>query len=152
MKQQTIKEAISDESKFQEADYRLYLIRDGETVFYIGQSQNTHNRLLSHLGLYGRSGPSSIGQFIREHVPQSNSWVFEQYTLKECEPFILAYRATNASGHMQAFYRTYGHRYNVDDAEEALIKHYRPCFNAAMNPDPMPLPKRYQPSNDSYSK
>ena len=55
MKQQTIKEVLSEVGGIQEADYRLYLMRDDETVFYVGQSRNPHNRFLSHLGMDRRS-------------------------------------------------------------------------------------------------
>jgi len=106
--------------------YRIYVIRDGETVFYVGQSHNPHNRLLEHMAL-SRTQPSLIGTFIRENAPASGAWVFEQYTLDDCSEVV-------------------GRCRDVDDAEEALIKLHRPYFNAAMNPYPLPLPMRYKSS------
>ena len=143
MKQQTIKEVLSEDGDVQEADYRLYLVREGETVFYVGQAKNTYNRLLAHLGMDGRSAPSAIGQLILENVPVSDAWLFEEYTLEEGEAFVTAYRATLPQ-QMQAFYRENGSGYDVDLAEDAMIKLYRPCLNTALNPDPTPLPEQYQ--------
>jgi hypothetical protein len=121
MKQQTIKEVLSENGGIQEADYRLYLMRDGETVFYVGQSRNPHNRFLSHLGMDGRSSPSEIGRFIRKNASASDAWLFEQYTLEEA-----------------------GDHSSSDAAERALIARYRPCFNTMANPDRSPLPARYR--------
>src|SRR5712692_7337424 len=99
----------------------------------------------------GRSAPSAIGQLILENAPVSGTWLFEEYTLEECETFVTAYRAT-LSEHIQAFYQELGNPYNVDLAEDAMIKLYRPCLNTAMNPDPLPLPERYQhPPENPYS-
>jgi len=114
-----------------------------ETVFYVGQSHNTYNRLLAHLGLDGRSGPNVLGRLILDHAPRSDGWHFEEYTLEECRPFVLAYRVTLPEP-MQAFYQSLGNHYDVDLAEEALMKLHRPCLNTAMNPNPPPLPERYQ--------
>jgi hypothetical protein len=122
-----IKKVEAEKLGEQAEDYRLYLIHDGETVFYVGQSQNPYNRFLAHMGLAGRNAPSEVGTFIRENAPASGDWTFEQYTLEDCSQVIEACR-------------------NVDDAEEALIKLYRPYFNAAANPDPVPLPARYKSS------
>ena len=129
MKQQTIKDTLSQGGGIQEADYRLYLIRDGETVFYVGQSRNPHNRFLSHLGMDGRSSPSEIGRFIRKNAPTSDAWLFEQYTLEEV-----------------------GDHSSVTTAERALIARYRPCFNTTANPDRLPLPAQYKDIHSDENK
>ncbi len=143
MKRQTIKEVLAHEAGLQEAEYHLYIIREDETVFYIGQAGNTYNRLLYHLGWLGQSGATHVGQFILDQAPQSDTWLFEQYTVEECAPFVLAYQATFPED-IQAFYRAYPAKPNVNDAEEALIKLHRPCLNTAMNPQPPPLPEKYR--------
>lgn len=66
-------------------------------------------------------GPSKVGTFIRENAPASGSWFFEQYTLEGCSEIV-------------------GKCRGVDEAEEALIKRYRPYFNMACNPDLASLP------------
>ncbi len=137
MKQQTIKEWVKQVFKetpgTKEEDYRLYVIRDpaqvdlfsaGGTIFYVGQASNPHNRLMIHLGLLW-PGPSHVGDFIRDNAPTSGDWLFEQYTLEDCSQIV-------------------GRCRDVDEAEEALIKLYRPCLNTACNPDPTPLPVPYK--------
>jgi hypothetical protein len=143
MKQQTIKEALSHEAVIQEADYRLYLIRDKKTVFYVGQAKNTYNRFLSHMGLDGRSGKSHVGEFIIWNAPASGMWLFMQYTLEECREVVQQYRSTLPEL-SRLFYENTGGHYGVDEAEEALIKLHRPCLNTAANPDPLPIPRKYR--------
>ena len=75
----------------------------------------------------GRNGASLVGTFIRENAPASGAWLFEQYTLEECSQLV-------------------GICHDVDEAEETLIKLYRPCLNTDANPDPVPLPVHYKSS------
>lgn len=135
----TIKEMLQKQPGIQVIRYRLYLIRDGEVVFYVGQSTNPYNRFLSHMSLDGRNGPSHTGTFLIENAPASGTWMFEQYTVEECNPFVEQFRAT-FSAEMQALYKDVSSCDDVDEAEEALIKFYRPCLNTADNPNPTPLP------------
>ncbi len=146
MKQQTIQEWFRrvDAPGTQEEDYCIYVIRDPAqmdlfsadgTVFYVGQSANTHHRLMVPMGLLW-PGPSHVGDFIHEHAPASGSWLFEQYTLEDCSQLVGICR-------------------NVDEAEETLIKLYRPCLNTACNLDPTPLPAFYKSRDrdeSSYGK
>lgn len=107
-------------------DYRIYILRDTETVFYVGQSINPFGRLQEHLGLTSVA-PSLISEFIRENAPASGVWLIEPYTLEECSEIV-------------------GKCRDVDDTEEALINLYHPYFNIAANPDPAPLPTHYTSS------
>ena len=72
MQRMTIKEwaekVETNATGMQAEHYRIYVIRDGETVFYVGQSHNPHNRLLEHMTL-SWTEPSLIGTFIRENAP-----------------------------------------------------------------------------------
>lgn len=141
MLQMTLKEfAIKvrqNETGIREQPYEIYVIRDEETIFYVGKSVNPEDRLLSHLGMDWRANSSPIGRFIIEQAPASGDWLFLQYTVKEmqtilglCDPC------------------------NVDVAEETLIHLHRPHFNKAMNYNPCPLPEKYRkkPTENPYSE
>jgi hypothetical protein len=145
MQQQTIKEVLEHEPGIRAEEFRVYVIRDEQTVFYVGQSQNTYNRFLAHLGLDERTGASLVGTFIRENAPASGAWLFEQYTVEECRPFVEQRRAALPE-EIRAFFAATGNHYDADDAEEALIKLHRPYFNTAKNPHSLPLPGCYKSS------
>ena len=83
-----------------------------------------------------------VGLFLK-CAPQSDSWLFEQYTLDECRDLTLGYCGT-IPWFWGANWRWRRERYIVNKAEEALIQHYRPCFNVDMNPNPTLPPERYQ--------
>lgn len=138
MKQLTIREMLQEEPGIMTEDYRLYMIRDGETVFYVGQAGNPYNRFLSHIEGFGGNGPSHVGEFLFANAPRSGAWLFEQYTIEECRPFVEEYRATFFKAP-----RALGDYFGLDEAEKSLIKHYRPCLNTAMNPNPLPIPEQY---------
>ena len=128
MKRQTIKEALEDEPDVRVETYHVYVIREGDTVFYVGQSKNTKTRLHGHLGYDERFDQTPTGRFILKCAPQSDSWLFEQYTLDECRDLALGYCGT-IPWFWGVNWRWLRERYIVDKAEEALIQHYRPCFN-----------------------
>ena len=101
---------------------QLYVVRDGDTIFYVGQSKSIESRFLEHLGISARGWPayeSQLGRLIRENAPESQHWQVELYSIKELEVD------------------------DVDFAEEALINILRPCLNARYNDDPSVLPDRY---------
>lgn len=137
----TIKQVVEDREPINAA-YRLYVIRDDETAFYVGQSINAYNRILAHLGLDGRGNTSHIGEFIIANAPLSGTWLFQMYTVEDCRAFVLDYRATLPEEN-RAFYETSNNPYDIDDAELALIKILRPCLNDAMNTDARPVPDKY---------
>lgn len=139
----TIREALKHESGIRTEAYRIYIFRDGKTVFYVGHAGNTYNRFLSHLGIDGRDSESRVGAFIRENAPASGDWLFEQYTVEECRPHVESWFATFPED-IRAIHASTGNIYDVDDAEHALIKLHRPYFNTSMNPHPLPLPERYK--------
>jgi len=144
MLQMTIKEVITkylkEENGIQKERYCIYLIKDEETVLYVGQAGNPYDRFISHIGEDWHADPSPIGKFILQHAPASGAWLFIQYTLEDCQPFV--------EQHYQTSY------YDVDVAEEALIKIHRPHFNKAMNYNPRPLSKKYRqkPTENPYGE
>lgn len=54
MLQMTVKEVITKYLRqppgIRTEPYCIYLIKDGETVLYIGQSGNPYNRFIAHIG------------------------------------------------------------------------------------------------------
>lgn len=102
--------------------YRLYVVRDGDTVFYVGQAGDVVDRLYGHLGQGSWSwatGMSELGKLIKANLPTSRDWRIELYTIGEL----------GVNG--------------VDLAEEALIDILRPCLNRALNRNPSALPDKY---------
>lgn len=102
--------------------FDLYLLRDGETAFYAGQSQRAHARVWEHI--HGHSIP---GRFLLVNWPRSASFQVELFS----------------SGSPR--FACVGHR--LDAAEQMLIEEWAPCFNVALNERPLPLPLGYLPPN-----
>lgn len=112
--------------------YLLYLVRDDETVFYIGQSYSPLDRLQSHMGLSWRGEQASkLGICIQENAPDSDNWHVELYTLADAAIYVEKY---------------YGRAlpiYDISIAEVSMIRVHRPCLNVTHNRDPLPLPAKY---------
>jgi len=114
-------------------DACIYLIRDGDTVFYVGKStRGVVNRILAHCGLSTRGSlRDNLGEFIFCNRPDSLTWQADLFTFEDCKP-IIAEVFPNQK------------RIDIDWAELALITRYRPCLNRAGNTDPNLLPARYK--------
>jgi hypothetical protein len=102
--------------------FDLYLLRDAETVFYVGQSDCAYERVWNHIrgGPHGHSIP---GRFILANWPKSGSFQVE---------LISSYAPRFAS---------VGH--NLDTAERALIAEWTPCFIVSLNAQPHAVPPGY---------
>src|SRR6266487_456364 len=84
----TLTEALDYTGDAMEGHY-LYVYRDAETIFYVGQSVDPQRRLYEHLGIRGAwQGGDDVGQIMHDNYPASLSWTVELYTLADCEPFI----------------------------------------------------------------
>jgi hypothetical protein len=105
--------------------FDLYLIRDEQVVFYVGQSVCAFNRVWEHLK-GGPHGHSIVGRFLLCNWPRSGRFTVE--LLRSQGP-----RFTDAG--------------SLDAAERMLIEAYRPCFNVALNGLPFPLPEEFLPPN-----
>jgi hypothetical protein len=103
----------------------LFVVREGSTVFWVGEASNVRRRVGEHLGGY----PSALGKLILGNVPSSFDWIFEIWTLADCKPYLPT-----------------GTALNVETGKRALVAHYQPCLNVADNLRPTPLPARYQPA------
>jgi hypothetical protein len=105
-------------------DLDLYLVRDEQVVFYVGQSYTAFDRVWQHI-FDAFKGRSTVGRFILCNWPACLEFTVE---LQSCQ----------------------SSRFNVvenqlDAAERLLIEQHTPCFNRALNSQPSPLPSQYDP-------
>jgi len=109
----------------------LYLFRDNDVSFYVGQSHLAFARVWEHL-LSGFKGHSIVGRFIWCNWPQSMNFIIELLSSKS-EQFNLAGNELNAS-------------------ERLLIQQWAPCFNVSQNNQPTPVPNSYLPANAPFRR
>ncbi len=109
----------------------LYLFRDENVVFYVGQSHLAFDRVWDHL-LSGFKGNSMMGRFVWCNWPRSMSFTIELLSSRSAQ-----------------FYDV-GHELNA--SERLLIQHYCPCFNISLNQQPMSLPDSYLPPNAPFRR
>jgi len=102
----------------------LYLVRDDAVVFYVGQSYVAFDRVWEHLH-NGFKGRSVVGRFIWSNWPKSLNFTIELLTAQVVR------------------FADVGH--DLNGAERQLIQQWSPCFNAALNHAPTPLPSVYFP-------
>ncbi len=102
----------------------LYVIRDENVVFYVGQSYAAFGRVWEHLK-NGYKWRSDVGRFILCNWPKSMNYEIELLWSGSSE------------------FEPVGH--DLSRAEQMLIKRYRPCFNISQNDSPMPIPAAYLP-------
>lgn len=106
----------------------LYLFRDEDVVFYVGQSYSAYERIWEHLR-DGFKGRSTIGRFILCNWPVSLRFHIELMSSQS------------------AHFTRVGNDLNA--AERHLIGQLSPCFNDMLNSQPAPLPNRYALPNSS---
>ena len=111
--------------------FDLYLFRDKDTVFYIGQSHLAFDRVWEHL-LGGFKGHSIVGRFVWVNWPKSMSFTIE----------LLSSRSEQ--------FKDVGN--NLNASERSLIEHYAPCFNVSLNSQPTPLPESYIQPNAPFRR
>lgn len=112
-------------------DIDLYLFRDNDVVFYIGQSQLAFARVWEHL-LSGFKGHSIVGRFVWCNWPQSMNFTVELLNSRS-EQF-------NDVGN------------DLSASERLLIQRWSPCFNVSQNEQPTPLPISYLPPNTPFRR
>lgn len=111
--------------------FDLYLFRDENVVFYVGQSQLAFARVWEHL-LGGFHGHSIVGRFVWVNWPRSMSFSIELLN-SQSEQFNDVGNDLNAS-------------------ERSIIKRWSPCFNVSLNNQPTPLPESYLPPNAPFRR
>lgn len=109
----------------------LYLFRDEEVRFYVGQSELAFGRVWEHL-LSGFKGHSIIGRFVWCNWPTSMKFTIELLS-SQSETFA-------------------GTGNDLNAAERALIEQWSPCFNVSLNSRPTPLPEAYLPPNTPFRR
>lgn len=109
----------------------LYLFRDEDVVFYVGQSHLAFARVWAHL-LSGFKGHSMIGRFVWCNWPQSMSFTIELLS-SQSEQFIEVKNDLNA-------------------CEQLLIQQWAPCFNVLLNNQPTSLPNSYLLPNAPFRR
>jgi hypothetical protein len=100
----------------------LYLLRDDERVFYVGQSYVAFHRVWEHF-YGGFKGRSLLGRFIICNWPVS-----------------MHFKVGLMSSKLARFACV---EHDLDRSEQLLIEQYTPCLNTALNPQPAPIPDRY---------
>jgi hypothetical protein len=113
------------ETDAEEGQATVYVVRDGETVLYVGKATaGIRERWLCsrspHISVngFGWHAYSSIGWTITEHLPQSRCWQIDLYTAEECQEII------------KRHFPYCDHR-STNYAELALIQELRPRLNVA---------------------
>ncbi len=109
----------------------LYLFRDENTVFYVGQSFLAFARVWEHL-INGFKGHSIMGRFVWCNWPKSMKFTIE-LSSSQSEQFDAVGNELNAS-------------------ERLLIQRWAPCFNVSLNSQPTPLPNSYLPPNAPFRR
>lgn len=104
--------------------FDLYIIRDDDLVFYVGQSFQAFDRVWRHVR-DGHKARSVVGRFILRNWPSSLRYTVE----------LLSSRSGRFAG--------VGH--DLTAAENSLIAQFAPCFNRTANARPTPLPADYAP-------
>ncbi len=112
-------------------DLDLYLFRDNDIAFYVGQSHLAFARVWEHL-LSGFKGHSIVGRFIWCNWPQSMSFTIELLS-SQSEQFAVVGNDLSAS-------------------ERWLIQRWSPCFNVSQNSQPTSLPDSYLPPNAPFRR
>ena len=100
----------------------LYLLRDEDTVFYVGQSYVAFHRVWEHF-YAGFKGRSLVGRFIICNWPASMRFTIELMSSRSA--------------------RFYPVEHDLNRSEQFLIEQFSPCLNTALNPAPAPIPSRY---------
>ena len=151
----TVKEFLETDNINEPPDAFIYLVRDGDIIFYVGQSRNLAQRISEHLG-HGRKSASDLGELILGNMPDSENWIIEFHTIKDC------------SGKVKEHYGIDYSQYTLDDfcrsemllktaidfSEIVMINDCRPCLNVTYNANRTALPLKYIPipieSSESY--
>ncbi len=161
----TIREALIAEEMF--IPGYVYVVRDGDVIFYVGISRDPTSRLAQHVGIADRWGTytypprkllqdmeqgkpdtalfvrSQGGTCICENAPASLEWSFDIYEKAD------AIAVLERTGRMQ-MYPLLRKRMEVDWYEQrslvesTLIQELQPFLNNQLNEHERPIPARYR--------
>jgi len=126
----------TDSAKIAERRFTIYVVRDGDVVFYVGKSDDDcFARLRSHLGFEfrGHRSLSALGGLITRNLPESRMWCVNLYTNEETKKIV-----------PKRFYEDLV-RWPTKYAEEAMIQTLEPCLNVMLNcQNQRMVPDRYR--------
>lgn len=141
--------------------YNIYLVRENDVIFYIGKAADAPERIKQHFGLSSSFNSfSSFADLILKNNPKSKRWKVNFYTIDDCRKIVGTkhlprYNHKNAQWPppfpCESYTKTKWREFNetahdcrlLDDAEIAMIRHFRPCFNKTYNEYPSALPEKY---------
>lgn len=109
----------------------LYLFRDDDVAFYVGQSHLAFARVWEHL-LSGFKGHSIVGRFVWCNWPRSMNFTIELFSSQSAQ------------------FSEVGNELNA--SERLLIQRWSPCFNVSLNEQPTVLPNTYLPPNAPFRR
>lgn len=119
-----------------ECHFTVYVVRDGDEVFYVGKSDDDcFTRLRTHLGhdFRGQRSVSNLGEFIMRNLPESRHWIVELYTNEDTKRVI-------PKRMYEGFFQ-----WPTDYAEMAMIQTLKPCLNVKLNTrNRREIPARYK--------
>jgi|SRR5579859_1029495 len=169
---QTVREAIIHEGSVSPG--YVYVIRDGDIVFYVGLSGNPCLRLRQHLGIVSthsyiyqpkdfvndmeRKNPalnsfhgSQVGNCIRENAPESLEWEFDIYEKQDAIDVVIRTGLAQAFPLVvEAMKRNWYEQRSI--VENALIDQLKPFLNSSENSHARNIPPKYRRTpNDSSS-
>jgi hypothetical protein len=128
----TINDILNDSTPDTEG-HKIYIVYDGDYIFYIGRSKCPVSRILSHIGL--PSGwpalSSDLGKLIRANLPHSRQWQVKLLSLQDF--------GIEEQGVLKD-------KLPIEDLEERLIYHFSPYCNTQFRRRGVPriLPERYK--------
>jgi predicted GIY-YIG superfamily endonuclease len=144
----------------------VYVVRDGNVVFYVGISRDPIFRLAQHLGIAGRHNytyprkqliqdmeqgkqdtalfvRSQVGDCIRQNAPESLEWSFDIYQKADAIAVVTRAGLTQTFPQVLSMMEIdwYAQRTLV---ENALIDELHPFLNSQGNEHERTVPARYQ--------
>jgi hypothetical protein len=138
--------------------YRIYIVSENDTIFYIGKAGNPISRLCKRLNPYdGETSEKQFTCFLRRYIDDAlSTWKIQLLTLQDCESLVV--ETILARGcEAETIKSEVIEKYTTDEtwakkqAERVLIWRFRPCLNKDFNPFPKQLPAKYSDFTVSYS-
>jgi hypothetical protein len=115
--------------------HNVYVIRDGEFVFYVGATWNPNTRLMQHFGQSNEFGYAPLYElgFFQANEPESHGWQIDLYTLEEV-----------AASEGIAVNERWPAKWLLNKMEDALILKFSPTFNYGLLPNRKVIPPHYR--------
>ena len=128
---------------------KLYVFRDGGTIFYVGMTtRHVLTRVLEHLGRGDFPSYDRVHRLVKENLPQSLEWEIDLYKprYETTAPAITKddiERYPDLAMFGESAPLTYYSKSDIEQTETELIAELRPALNVRSNRNKKPLPDRY---------